>query len=75
MPTASPNIFYLMQTLRLRDMTQESEKGQGRRKLDMEEDVSGIGDFQVSCDEAVNAKIQLEDLKHRFGLPNTCSRG
>ena len=31
-------------------MTQESEQ---RRILDTEKDVSGIGDFQASCDETV----------------------
>jgi len=52
-------------------MTQTSEQGQGRRILDMEKDISGIGNFQASCDETViklaNAKIKLEDLKHQFG--------
>ena len=45
-------------------MTQESEQGQGRRILDTEKDVSGIGDFQASCDETV---INVDQRQNSFG--------
>ncbi|KAJ3503186.1 hypothetical protein NLJ89_g8547 [Agrocybe chaxingu] len=53
--------------IKLRDMTQETEQDQRRRISEMEKDMAGVDNLQVSYDETLiklaNAETQIEDLK------------